>query len=776
MAKLQQELMETKETLRETVDRLSVAVKEEEAAKFRARGRSQLAFGVGIVASVMAVGAGIAGFMALKTSVDSQFVMESYKMLSLLNGDLQLEALVEAVETGERLQQSAIVSPDTKIRVITSIQQVVYAMKEKNRLLGHSSSVYSVAFSPDNKMIATGSGDRTVKLWNLEGKELQTFKGHSDSVWSVAFSPDGKTIATGSLDRTVKLWNLEGKELQTFKRHSDSVWSLAFSPDGKTIATGSGDRTVKLWNLEGKELQTFKGHSDTVYSVAFSPDGKTIATGSLDRTVKLWNLEGKELQTFKGHSADVFSVAFSPDGKTIATGSFDKTVKLWNLEGKELQTFKGHSDTVTSIDFSSNGKTIATASRDRTVKLWNLEGKELQTFKGHSDSVFSVAFSPDGKTFATASRDRTVKLWNLEGKELQTFKGHSDIAFSVAFSPDGKTFATASRDRTVKLWNLEGKELQTFKGHSDIVSSLAFSPDGKTIATGSLDRTVKLWNLEGKELQTFKGHSDSVWSLAFSPDGKTIATASRDKTVKLWNLDLDRQKGLACYWLQDYMAIQPDLNQKLATCRNPQTLKAAAPALVAEARTKGMRGKPEAALSLFQEAKKLDRSITLDPQTEINPYFILKGERLAKEGDIKAALVAYDEAIKRNPNITVSADSWATLCWNGSIYNSAKDVIFACDNAIKLEPDSNYYLQRRSIAKAIAGQNDEAIGDFEGYLKQIYNRKLKSLLFVTEGANDLSFGDEEVKGWLEELKAGKNPITEEKLEEWRQQAKRARDS
>ena len=325
------------------------------------------------------------------------------------------------------------------------------------------------------------------------------------------------------------------------------------------------------------------------------------------------------------------------------------------------------------------------------------------------------------------------------------------------------------------MWNLEGKEIQTLKGHSNRVNSVAFSPDGKTIATGSGDNTVKLWNLEGKEIQTLKGHSSGVTSVAFGSNGKTIATASDDSTVKLWSLDLDRQKGLACYWLQDYIAIQPDLNQKLATCRDPQTLKAAAPALVSEARTKGMSGKPEAALVLFQEAKKLDSSISLDPQTEISPYFIRKGERLAKEGDIKGAIAAYDEVFRRDRKIKISADSWAILCWNGSIYNSAKDVIFACDNAIKLEPDS-YYLGSRGIAKAIAGQNDEAIADFESYLKQIYNQKLKSLLFVTEGADYLSFGDKEVQGWLEELKAGNNPITEEKLEEWRQQAKRARDS
>ncbi|WP_407681873.1 WD40 domain-containing protein [Pseudanabaena cinerea] len=797
MAKLQRELAETKEKLGETVEMLRSSLKEEEAAKIKAKKRSRLAVGVGIVASVMAVGAGVAGLWAWRSSdevwkakVDAEFVSASYKMTSLLNSDLQLEALVEAVETGSKLREQAnnITSADAKIRVITSMQEVIYAIKEKNRLLGHSGGVTSVAFSPDGKMIVTASLDSTIKLWNLAGQEIQSFKGHSSIVSSVAFSPDGKTIATSSVDNTVKLWNLAGKELQSFKGHSSIVSSVAFSPDGKTIATGSVDSAVKLWNLEGKELQTFKGHSDGVNSVAFSPDGKTIATGSVDSTVKLWNLEGKELQLFKGHSYGVWSVVFSPDGKTIATGSADSTVKLWDLEGKELQTFKGHSDRVKSVAFSPDGKVIATSSFDNTVKLWSLEGKELQTFKGHSGGVWSVAFSPDGKTIATGSGnmtvelwnlkskqiqtlaghrdwissiafspdgkvlasgsgdntaklwdlagkelltltghshwvlsvafsptyaappletsktiatgsyDKTVKLWNsegkelqtfkehsdrvnsvvfspdgkavatsslnnnitlsdLEGKELQSFKGHSDLVYSVAFSPDGKTIASGSADKTVKLWNLNGKEIQTFSGHSNGVNSVAFSPDGKAIATASGDNTIKLWNLKGRELQSFKGHSASVWSVAFSPDGKTLASGSADNTIKLWNLngkelqtfsghgggvlsiafspdgksiasgsadstikiwslDLDRQLGLACHWLQDYIATQPELQQRLAICQDPQILKAAAPALVAEARTKLMSSQKDDAILLFKEAKKLDRELVLDAEIE----------------------------------------------------------------------------------------------------------------------------------------------------------------
>ena len=452
----------------------------------------------------------------------------------------ELEAMVAGLRAARRIFNPdirKIVPNYTKGRTFGRLWEVISNIHEANRIEGHSNGVRSVAFSPDGKTIASGSDDNSIKLWNLEGKELCTFTGHSNGVLSVAFSPDGKTIASGSGDSIIKLWNLEGKELCTLTGHSGVVISIAFSPDGKTIASGSDDYTIKLWNLEGKELLTLTGHSNWVNSIAFSPDGKTIASSSDDHTIKLWNLEGEELLTLTGHSYGVLSVAFSPDGKTITSGSYDKTIKLWNLEGEELRTLTGHSYGVLSVAFSPDGKTIASGGYDKTIKLWNLEGKELLTLMGHNNLVMSVAFSPDGKTIASGSFDKTIKLWNLEGKKLRTFIGHSNEVMSVAFSPDGKTIASGSFDKTIKLWNLEGKKLRTFIGHSNEVMSVAFSPDGKTIASGSFDKTIKLWNLEGKELYVLTGHIYEVMSVAFSSEGKTIASASSDKTIKLWNLE-----------------------------------------------------------------------------------------------------------------------------------------------------------------------------------------------------------------------------------------------
>ncbi|MCY3022114.1 MAG: protein kinase, partial [Planctomycetota bacterium] len=383
-------------------------------------------------------------------------------------------------------------------------------------LKGHAAVVSSVAFSPDGKRVATGSGDRTARVWDSEtGRELLTLKGHDHFVMSVAFSPDGKRLATGSMDCTAKVWEAEtGRELVTLRGHTSHVLPVAFSPDGKRVATGSVDYTAKVWEAEtGREMLAFKGHPSTVSSVVFSPDGKRLATGSCDKTAKVWGAEtGRELLTLRGHTGVLCSVAFSPDGKRLATGSCDKTAKVWDAEmGSELLTLKGHTQAVSSVAISPDGKRLATGSEDKTAKVWDSEtGRALLTLKGHVESLQSVAFSPEGKRLATGSGDKTAKVWEAEtGREVLTLKGHAEGVNSVAFSPDCKRLATGSSDGTAEVWDAEsGRELFTLKGHTHRVNSVAFSPGGKRVATGRCDRTARVWGAEtGRELLTLRGHT-----------------------------------------------------------------------------------------------------------------------------------------------------------------------------------------------------------------------------------------------------------------------------
>ena len=289
---------------------------------------------------------------------------------------------------------------------------------------------------------------------------LRTLSGHNDWLWSVAFTPDGTLLASGSNDETVKLWDVEsGQEVNTLHLTGFAALSVAFSPDGTLLASGSSDNTVNLWEVEsGQELRTFRGHSDYVWSVAFSPDGTLLASGSLDGTVKLWDVEsGQVLRTLSGHSDGIWSVDFSPDGTLLASGSLDGTVKLWDVEsGQVLRTLSGYSDGVWSVDFSPNGTMLASSEIPATVKLWEVEsGQELRTLTGHSGSVNSVTFSPDGTLLASGSWDGTVKLWKVNsGQELRTLSGYSSSIMSVAFSPEGTLLASGSADGPITLWGI----------------------------------------------------------------------------------------------------------------------------------------------------------------------------------------------------------------------------------------------------------------------------------------------------------------------------------
>ncbi len=417
--------------------------------------------------------------------------------------------------------------------------------EELKTLKGHSGFVSSVSFSPDGKRIVSGSYDQTIKLWDAaSGEELKTLAGHAGNVYCVAFSPDGKRIVSSSGDSTLRFWDAaSGEQLKTLAGHTSNVRSVAFSPDGTRIVSGSDDRTLKLWDAtSGEELKTLAGHADSVSSVAFSPDGQRIVSGSWDQTLKLWDAaSGEELKTFSGHTYYIFCVAFSPDGTRIVSGSGDCTLKLWDAtSGEQLETLAGHAEFVFSVTFSLDGTRIVSGGGDYTLKFWDVAsgGEQLKTLAGHKAEVTSVAFSSDRIRIVSGSADNTLKLWDaVSGQELKTLGGHTDYVTCVAFSPDGRRIVSGSRDKTLKLWDAaSGEELKTLAGHTALVRSVVFSLDGTRIVSGSLDKTLKLWDAaSGEELRTLTGHTNYVSSVAFSPDGTRIVSGSYDQNLKLWD-------------------------------------------------------------------------------------------------------------------------------------------------------------------------------------------------------------------------------------------------
>ncbi|WP_418006425.1 WD40 repeat domain-containing protein [Nostoc piscinale] len=513
---------------------------------------------------------------------------------ALFASNKEFDALLEGLRAWRKLKQANEVLPETRMRVVTALQQAVYGVSELNRLEGHTDIVWGIAFSSDGKLLASGSRDQTVKLWRPDGTLLQTLKGHTESVTSVSFSPDGQSLASSSLDKTVQIWQknpVTGEfDLQPAKTLVDQDWvyCVTYSPDGELLATGNRDATVKLWRKDGTLVKVLKGHKGWVNWVSFSPDGQLIASASDDRTVKIWRRDGTLVKTLSGHQNGVTVVAFSPDGQMIASAGRDKIIKLWqrqqnsdnNFDFQAYKDLEQHTSTIWSLSFSIDGLKLASGSDDNTVNLWSSTGALIKTFKGHSDAVASVAFSPDNKILASGSYDKSVKLWSLDAPSLPILRGHQDRVLSVAWSPDGQMLASGSRDRTVKLWQREiingeatTRLYKTLVGHTEKVPSVSFDPFGELIASGSYDKTVKLWRRDGTLLKTLQGHTDSVMGVSFSPDGQILASASKDKTIKLWSRDGQLITTLVGHqgWV-NAVNFSPD-SQLLASASDDQTVK-----------------------------------------------------------------------------------------------------------------------------------------------------------------------------------------------------------
>ena len=458
-------------------------------------------------------------------------------------------------------------SPDGKhLAVASGIGIWIYDVETARELTllngGRAALIKSVAYTPDGTILAAGTGDGRVQLWEVESKRLLTEfirPGPGYDVYGLAFSPDQRTVASGTRDE-IQLWDVQNqRHLKTLQGHKGRIYSLAFSPDGASIASGAEDDTLKLWETAtGKNLATIQ-HADDVLTVSFSPNGVTFATAA-NKNVQLWDISTKKNVATLKHTKQVKDVIFSPDGATLVSGSVN-AVKLWDVKTKSVITTYKYGGNPGAVTFSPDSKILAAANTDRfggTVKLWDVAtGTNYATINGHIGTNNAIAFSPNEDAFAMTQAGGTVKFYEFTtGRHISTLS--KEYVRSIAYSPDGNTLALGNYvDGSVKLTDIKsGRRLARLRGHADIVTIVAFSPDGTKLAVGarggdqSSTDIVKIWRFPPKALDVLTQRSlktlrvQAKWGvrIAFSPDSRTLAVGS-DVGVSL--LDVETGENIA---------------------------------------------------------------------------------------------------------------------------------------------------------------------------------------------------------------------------------------
>ena len=481
-------------------------------------------------------------------------------------------------------------------------------------------------YSEDGNFIALIKDDATVEILNNKGKIITTLKGHKDKIFNVIFSPDNKTIITESRDKTIKLWQINGKLSASLERKKitdeKKENTIIFSSDSNYLVWLYDENTIKFLRSDGKIIK--KNEYEARMSITTNPDKNIVAIAKKPHhhlnKIDLWQMDGTFIKTLKFKDTDLSSYfsgftsdnhlvvksrisektqfwnfdetlvssidkeisSFSPDFNIFTTIEGNNKVNLWKRDGTLISSIKVENekanlqnDFYTSIGgliihsgvgeilFSSNNNILAIRTDENTVEIWKSDGNFLGNIQGnanknidrfnygdygseHSPSSLPMSFSSDSKNFAIRTGKNEVKIWKIENNKLsllETVKGKGDLINDIKFIPNSNKLAIIGVDDTVKLWQLPNKHkekpqlLKTFPGHSNLIKSISFSPNSDLIASASYDKTVKLWQPNGRLYQNFTAHKNKVNSVSFSPNGKLIASASDDKTVKVWQPD-----------------------------------------------------------------------------------------------------------------------------------------------------------------------------------------------------------------------------------------------
>ncbi|XP_016906333.2 notchless protein homolog 1 [Apis cerana] len=379
--------------------------------------------------------------------------------------------------------------------------QAIFKVKAITRctgsLEGHKEAVISVAFSPNGTCLASGSGDTTVRFWDIYTQTpYYTCEGHKHWVLCISWSPCGTKLASACKNGTILLWNPKtGKQIgKAMLGHKMWITSLCWEPYHKNsecqyLVSASKDCDLRIWDtIRSQTVRILSGHTKSVTCVKWGGND-LIYSASQDRTIKVWRAEdGILCRTLEGHAHWVNTLALNVD-YVLRTGPFH-----FGTEQNKTETRVEYAKKC----YESVGEEIlVSGSDDFTLYLWRpeKEKKFIARLTGHQQLINDVKFSPNGRIIASASFDKSIKLWESNtGKYITSLRGHVQAVYSISWSADSRLLVSGSADSTLKVWSLKTKKLcQDLPGHADEIYAVDWSPDGCRVVSGGKDKILRLW-------------------------------------------------------------------------------------------------------------------------------------------------------------------------------------------------------------------------------------------------------------------------------------------
>jgi WD40 repeat protein len=415
-------------------------------------------------------------------------------------------------------------------------------------------AIGGMLFSPDGSVVvAVDYHDGIAGLWNVRtGQRLAQASLPRVVVKSSALSPDGRLLALGTADGSVVLWDMQRLAVVgqvSASAETGQIDALSFGPDGGLLAAGGLRGDVAVWDIRRQQRlgQPIPGHDGAVAAVAFSPDRTILAAASVKGLIRLWNPLSRAAvgPPMVDSGADLTSMAFREDNRLLATGSGDGTVGVWDVRQHRLvvRLTTGRRSRVTAVAFNRDGSVLVAGSADGRLRSWDVASRRWlgPLLNASSGLITSVTFSPDGRLLASAGGDGVIRLWDAQ-RLITAGRGPTapgSMVTSLSFSPDGATLVAGGVDGTIGFWDVAHLRKVARLGTGHPVTAVAFDPTGRIVASGGDDGSVTLWDA-GRMQQLgspMTMHGDGVTSLAFEPDGTELASGGADQAVVLWNTD-----------------------------------------------------------------------------------------------------------------------------------------------------------------------------------------------------------------------------------------------